>query len=98
MNKAAENVLVAMHTLGWQGGTIHQVVEATGLTIEQIHEADDIAALVKETRTLSKGYEMAPSTYYKYRFNRRYTGTKGWNKEFVVTFGNFSSRSNGLNH
>ncbi|TRZ52433.1 MAG: hypothetical protein D4S01_02960 [Dehalococcoidia bacterium] len=51
MNKAAENVLVAMHTLGWQGGTIHQVVEATGLTIEQIHEADDIAALVKETRT-----------------------------------------------
>jgi hypothetical protein len=25
-----------MHALGWQGGTIHQVVEATGLTVEQI--------------------------------------------------------------
>ena len=42
------NTLIAMRILGWQGGTIHQVARATGLTIEQILEADDIRALMKE--------------------------------------------------
>ncbi len=42
------NTLIAMRILGWQGGTIHQVARETGLTIEQIFEADDIRALMKE--------------------------------------------------
>ena len=42
------NVLKACWALGWQGGTIHQVAEATELTTEQILNAENIESLIKE--------------------------------------------------
>jgi len=46
--KAMKNFHKALEVLGWQGGTIHQVSRETGLTVEQIREADDIERLVKD--------------------------------------------------
>lgn len=41
--KLVENpTLVLMHVLGWSGGTIHQVAEATGLTVEQILHLNEV--------------------------------------------------------
>ncbi len=44
-NKAASNVLKIMHSLGWQGGTVHQLEGVTGLSIIQIHTLHDHKAL-----------------------------------------------------
>lgn len=41
------NTEIACLLLGWQGGTIHQVAEETGLSIAQILGAKDIQALIE---------------------------------------------------
>jgi hypothetical protein len=66
--KAIDNVEKAMHMLGWQGGTVHQVVDETGLSIDQIHNADDIESLVREAlkkkgRVPKEAVEMAGEPY-----------------------------------
>lgn len=38
---AVNPTLTLMHALGWQGGTIHQVSEVTGLEVEQILSLPD---------------------------------------------------------
>ena len=40
------NTEKACYLLGWQGGTVHQVAEETGLTVDQILKADDIEDLI----------------------------------------------------
>lgn len=40
------NTEKACAMLGWQGGTIHQVAETTGLSVEQIIEAKNIELLM----------------------------------------------------
>jgi hypothetical protein len=39
------NLEKALEIIGWQGGTIHQVASATGFTVSQILEAEDVEAL-----------------------------------------------------
>jgi len=34
--------------LGWQGGTVHQVAQETGLTVDEILNAENIDTLIKE--------------------------------------------------
>jgi hypothetical protein len=40
------NTEVACLLLGWQGGTIHQVAKATGLTVNQILQSKNIEAAI----------------------------------------------------
>lgn len=62
------NLEIACHLLGWQGGTIHQVSEITGLTVEQILESKDIETLLRSVANdklkgspMPKGNYTAPS-------------------------------------
>jgi len=48
-SEGKENVKKAMDYLGWQGGTVHQVSAITGLSVEQIINADNIELLLDET-------------------------------------------------
>ena len=41
------NTEIACLLLGWQGGTIHQVSEKTGLTVDQILDSKDIETDIK---------------------------------------------------
>lgn len=42
-----KNTEIACLLLGWQGGTIHQVSEETGLSVEQILQTENIEALLE---------------------------------------------------
>ena len=73
--KAIDNVKKAMNLLGWQGGTVHQVADETGLTIEQIHTADDIEALVRDAlkkkgKTPKQAAELVGTPYVVEQLNR----------------------------
>lgn len=41
MSKIENCTLVLMHALGWQGGTVHQVSQATGLDVQTILNLDE---------------------------------------------------------
>jgi len=53
MSLAADNVLKAMHHLGWQGGTVWQVVEASGLTVNEIHHSPNIIHSIEERKGIN---------------------------------------------
>lgn len=79
--KAIDNVKKAMHLLGWQGGTVHQVVEETGLSVEQIHEADDIESLVKDAlkkkgKTTKEAVSLVDKPYIVEQLERAGFGVK----------------------
>ncbi len=42
-----KNTEIACLLLGWQGGTIHQVSEETGLSVEQILQTENIESLLE---------------------------------------------------
>jgi len=44
------NTLAAMYLLGWQGGTIHQVSQETGLTVSEILDSENIYADIMAKR------------------------------------------------
>ena len=44
------NCEIACRYLGWQGGTIHQVSETTGLTLQEILDSPDIVADIDKRR------------------------------------------------
>ena len=58
------NTVAAILHLGWQGGTIWQVAEATGLTADEIHNSKDIIKSIEER----KGFNLSPR--YKHDCSR----------------------------
>jgi hypothetical protein len=49
------NMQIACYLLGWQGGTIHQVAEETGLSVDEILKSKDIEADIN--KKLQQGIE-----------------------------------------
>lgn len=43
------NTELLMKALGWQGGTVHQVAQATGLTVTEILDLDTLQNLCHNT-------------------------------------------------
>jgi hypothetical protein len=41
------NTEIACYLLGWQGGTVHQVAEITGLSVKEIIDSKDIKKLLE---------------------------------------------------
>jgi hypothetical protein len=51
------NCEIACLLLGWQGGTIHQVSQATGLSVEEILNSKDIDTLINNAITVWENEE-----------------------------------------
>ena len=51
---AADRTLILMHCLGWQGGTVHQVIRELNTTMEEIWDSTSEGFLALRDKALAK--------------------------------------------